>query len=168
MHVGHMASHVCDTWQAMCVTHGMPCVIMHGPFETYEYGSSHSVWGPDNSVPRGSSKEKEEEGKREREERKGEREEKKRKGKKKKRIRKGRKRGKRKKKRKECCAVRRSRTAKNSKLRYKRYVSSYSGYFTPRGCVMAYEFRSIFQENLYVVWFICYCVMVKDWLHGVL
>ena len=34
-----MASHVsqcmakacmCDTWQAMCVTHGMPCVNMHG------------------------------------------------------------------------------------------------------------------------------------------
>ena len=45
MHVGHMASYVCGTWQAMCVTHGMPCVIMHGPFETYKYGSSHSVWG---------------------------------------------------------------------------------------------------------------------------
>ena len=27
----------------MCVTHGMPCVIMHDPFETYKYGSSHSV-----------------------------------------------------------------------------------------------------------------------------
>ena len=24
-----MASHVCDTWHAMCVTHGMPCVNMH-------------------------------------------------------------------------------------------------------------------------------------------
>ena len=86
MHVGHMASHVCDTWHAMCVTYGMPCVIMHGPFETYKYGSSHSVWGAVNLVRGGSSKEKEEEGKREREERrrekeerKGEREEKKRK-----------------------------------------------------------------------------------------
>ena len=29
----------------MCVTHGMSCVIMHGPFETYKYGSSHSVLG---------------------------------------------------------------------------------------------------------------------------
>ena len=68
----------------MCVTHGMSCVIMHGLFETYKYGSSPSVWAAENSVPRGSSEEKEEEGKREREERKGEREEKKRKGKKKK------------------------------------------------------------------------------------
>ena len=33
--------------------------------------------------------------------------------------------------------------AKNSELRYKRHVSSYSGYFTPRGYVMAYEFRSV-------------------------
>ena len=37
MHVGHMASHVCGTWQAMCVTHGMPCVIMHGHVKTYKY-----------------------------------------------------------------------------------------------------------------------------------
>ena len=51
----------------------MACVIMHGPFETYKYGSSHSVWGVANSVCGGSSKEKEEEGKREREERRRER-----------------------------------------------------------------------------------------------
>ena len=46
MHVGHMASHVCDTWKAMCVTHGMPCVNIHGTpcvnihgtFEGYKYG----------------------------------------------------------------------------------------------------------------------------------
>ena len=79
-----MASHVYGTWQAMCVTHGMPCVIMHGHVETYKYGieggSKFSSWG--------SIKEKEEERKRERgerrrerEERKGEMEEKKRKGK---------------------------------------------------------------------------------------
>ena len=74
---------MCGTWQAMCVTHGMPCVIMHGPFETYKYGSSHSVWGVENLVRGGRSKEKEEERRREREERKGEREEKKRKGNKK-------------------------------------------------------------------------------------
>ena len=66
----------------MCVTHGMPCVTMHGSFGHYikpsHMGSQESV--------RGSSKEKEVEGKRgrderrrEREERKGEREEKKRK-----------------------------------------------------------------------------------------
>ena len=33
---------------------------------------------------------------------------------------------------------------------------------------MAYEFRPIFRENLYVVWFVCDCVMVKDQFHGVL
>ena len=33
---------------------------------------------------------------------------------------------------------------------------------------MAYGFRSIFRANLYVVWFVCDCVMVKDWFHGVL
>ena len=33
---------------------------------------------------------------------------------------------------------------------------------------MAYGFRSIFQANLYVVWFVCDCVMVKDRFHGVL
>ena len=30
MHVGHMASHVCD--------HGMPCVNMHGTVKGYKYG----------------------------------------------------------------------------------------------------------------------------------
>ena len=55
-----------------------------------------------------------------------------------------------------------TRTAKNSELRYKRYVSSYSGYFTPRDRVMAYGFRPVFQANLYVVWCVCDCVMVKD------
>ena len=33
---------------------------------------------------------------------------------------------------------------------------------------MAYGFRLIFRVNLYVVWFICDYVMVKDWFHGVL
>ena len=77
IHVGHMASHVCGTWQAMCVAHGKPCVIMHGLFETYKYGSSHLVWGVVNSVRGGSSKEKEEEGKREMEKMRREREERK-------------------------------------------------------------------------------------------
>ena len=36
------------------------------------------------------------------------------------------------------------------------------------GHVMAYGFRSIFRANLYVVWFVCNCVMVKDRFHGVL
>ena len=29
---------MCDTWQAMCMTHGMPCVNMHVTFEAYIYG----------------------------------------------------------------------------------------------------------------------------------
>ena len=33
---------------------------------------------------------------------------------------------------------------------------------------MAYGFRSVFLANLYVVWFVCDCVMVKDWFHRVL
>ena len=33
---------------------------------------------------------------------------------------------------------------------------------------MAYRFRSVFRANLYVVWFVCDCVMVKDQFHGVL
>ena len=46
-----MASHVsqcmakacmCDTWHAMCVTHGMPCVNMHGSCHAY-IRSSHGL-----------------------------------------------------------------------------------------------------------------------------
>ena len=33
---------------------------------------------------------------------------------------------------------------------------------------MAYGFCSIFRANLYVVWFVCDCVMVKDRFHRVL
>ena len=33
---------------------------------------------------------------------------------------------------------------------------------------MAYGFRSIFRANLYVVWFVCDCVMVKDRFHRIL
>ena len=33
---------------------------------------------------------------------------------------------------------------------------------------MAYGFRSVFQANLYVVWFVYDCVMVKDRFHRVL
>ena len=33
---------------------------------------------------------------------------------------------------------------------------------------MAYGFRSVFQGNLYVVWFVSDCVMVKDRFHRVL
>ena len=33
---------------------------------------------------------------------------------------------------------------------------------------MAYEFHSVFRANLYVVWIVCDCVMVKDRFHRVL
>ena len=33
---------------------------------------------------------------------------------------------------------------------------------------MVYMFHSVFWANLYVVWFVCDCVMVKDQFHGVL
>ena len=32
---------------------------------------------------------------------------------------------------------------------------------------MAYGFRPVFRKNLYVVWFVCDCVMVKDQFYGV-
>ena len=32
---------------------------------------------------------------------------------------------------------------------------------------MAYGFRLIFRANLYVVWFVCNCVMVKGQFYGV-
>ena len=32
---------------------------------------------------------------------------------------------------------------------------------------MAYGFRSVFRANLYVVWFVCDCVIVKDQFHRV-
>ena len=115
----------------MWVTHGKPCVTMHGkgmhvcdtwhamchhawPFESlYKRVLKISLGGGGQQEPvRGSSKEEEEEGKRgreerrrEREERKGEREEKGRKGKKKREEERGRREEKERGKRKECCAV---------------------------------------------------------------
>ena len=40
-----MASHMsqCMEKAYACVTHGMPCVNMHGTFKGYIYGSSNSV-----------------------------------------------------------------------------------------------------------------------------
>ena len=67
-----MASHVSDTWHAMCVTHGMPCVNMRGSLPclykglTWAIGrgreSSRSVHGSSKEKRKG-GKEKEEEGK---------------------------------------------------------------------------------------------------------
>ena len=33
---------------------------------------------------------------------------------------------------------------------------------------MAYGFRSVFRAILYIVWFVCDCLMVKDRFHRVL
>ena len=131
-------------------------------------GYSYKEGGQQASV-RGSSKEKEGEGKKRKggkEKRKGGKERRKegkeRRKKEEKRRRKGRKRGKRKRKMKECCTVRRPKRqiTRNCATR---------GRFSPTlvilrlgARVMAYGFRSIFWENLYVVWFVCDCVMVKD------
>ena len=66
-----MASHVsqcmakecmCDTWQAMCVTHGMPCVNMHGTLRAINRSAQIQFVQAANSVRGGSSKEEEEEG----------------------------------------------------------------------------------------------------------
>ena len=113
-HVSHCMekAYACrGTWQAMCVARGMPCVIMHGPFETYKYGSSHLVWGTvrfslwEHQEEGGGRKKRkggEEKRKGGKERRKGGKEKKR---KEEKRRRNRRKRGKRKRKRKECCAV---------------------------------------------------------------
>ena len=59
---------MCNTWQAMCVTHGIPCVNKHGSFEAYIRGFTWVVCRSKESsisIRGGSSKVKEEEGKRE-------------------------------------------------------------------------------------------------------
>ena len=82
-----MASHADDTWQAMWVTHGkpcvtmhgkgMPCVTMHGLYKGYIYGSQIKFGGRGSSFSPweqqgGGGREKEkEERRREREEREG-------------------------------------------------------------------------------------------------
>ena len=77
----------------MCVTHGMPCVNMHGTFEGYKMGAPIQIVEQQGE---GGGREK----------RKGGKEKKRKEGK---RRRKRRKRGKRKRKRKECRAVSRPR-----------------------------------------------------------
>ena len=121
-------SHVCDTWHAMCVTHGMPCVNMHGSLPclykwlTWAVGRSNgelkiSPWeqqGEEEGREGGEGKEKRKGGK---ERRKGGKE-------RRKERRKEKKKGveERKKKEKEEGVLRseQPRTAKNPELRYKR------------------------------------------------
>ena len=103
---------MCDTWQAMCVTHGMPCVNMHGTFGQYIRASIHGVSriSPWEQQGEGGGREKRMGGK---EKRKGGKERtnggKEKKKKEEKGRRKERKRGKRKRKKKECRTVRRPR-----------------------------------------------------------
>ena len=125
-----MASHVGETWQAMCVTHGMPCVNMHGSFEAYIRGFAWVVCRSKESsisVRGGNSKEKEEEGKREgggKEKRKGGKERRKGGKERRKKGRKEKKKGEEERKKKEekegVLHSEQTRTAKNPKLRYKR------------------------------------------------
>ena len=118
-----MASHVDDTWRTMWMTHGKPCVTMHGKgmhvCDTwhamchYIKGVSKSVCGEgaarsslwEQQGEGGGRKRGREEKRREREERKGEREEKGGKGKKKREEERGGREEKERGKRKECCAV---------------------------------------------------------------
>ena len=51
-----------DTWQAMCVTHGMPCVNMHGTLRAINRRTQIQFVQAANSICGGSSKEEEEEG----------------------------------------------------------------------------------------------------------
>ena len=111
-----MASHVSDTWQAMCVTHGMPCVNMHETFG--HYIRAFIVKGREGE---GGGKEKRKGGK---ERRKGGKE--KRKGGKERRKarRKEKKKGEEERKKKEekegVLSNEQTRMAKNPELRYKR------------------------------------------------
>ena len=99
----------------MCVAHGKPCVIMHGPFETYKYGSSHSVWGATNSVRGGAARRRRRKGGNEK--RKGGKEKRKERRKEKK---KGEEERKKKEEKEGVLRSEQTQTAKNPELRYKR------------------------------------------------
>ena len=124
-----------DTWQAMCVTHGMPCVNMHDTFEDYIRGFIAGLFVQARGEEAG-GREKRKGGK---ERRKGGKEKKR---KEEKRRRKRRKRGKRKRKRKEYRAVskpRRQRT-RNCTTRG-RFPPTL--FISPKGCVKAYGFYPV-------------------------
>ena len=124
-----MASHMSqcmakgDTWQAMCVTHGMPCVNMHGSFEAYIRGFTWAFRtrkGGKQASVLGSSKEKEGEGKK----RKGGKERRKGGKEKRKERRKEKKKGEEERKKKEekegVLRSEQTQTTKNPELCYKR------------------------------------------------
>ena len=93
---------MCDIWQAMCVTHGMPCVNMHGSFEAYIRGFTWAVGRRKGAqlqsmgAARRRRRKGKEKGRKER--RKGGKE-------RRKERRKEKKKGEEERKRKECCAV---------------------------------------------------------------
>ena len=110
---------MCDPWQAMCVTHSMPCVNMHGSIEAYiraSHGLLVEARESSRSV-RGSSKEKRKGGK---EKRKGGKEMRKGGKERRKEKRKEKKKGEEEKKRKEeeegVLHSEQTRTAKNPEL----------------------------------------------------
>ena len=110
----------------MCVTHGMPCVIMHGHVKTYKYeimgGRKCSSW--DSSKLRPWEQQGEgggrEERRREKKERKGEWEEKGGKKERRKEKKKGEEERKKKEEKKGVLRSEQTRMAKNPELRYKR------------------------------------------------
>ena len=136
---------MCDTWHAMC-QHAWLFRSLYKGF-TWAVGGSKgelkiSPWEQkgeqEGREGEGGGKEKRKQGK---ERRKGGKERRKERRKEKK---KGEEERKKKEEEEGVLRSEQTRTTKNPELRYKRYVSSNSGYFTPRGRVMAYEFRSIF------------------------
>ena len=58
--------------------------------------------------------------------------------------------------------------AKDPELHYKSRFPPTLVILRLGGRVMAYGFRPVFRANLYVVWFVSDCVMIKDRFHGVL
>ena len=109
-----MENNVVDTWQAMChnawqrhacVTHGMPCVNLHGSFKAYIRGCSWLIRTSKGATARRRRRKGKEEGRKGeekggKERRNGGKEKKKREE-----ERGGREEKKKKRKRKECCAV---------------------------------------------------------------
>ena len=112
-----------DTWRTMWVTHGMPCVNMHGTFEVYIRGFTWAVRTSKGvAARRRRSKGKEKRRKREEKGRKG-KEKERRKEKKKgeeERKKKGEEERKKKEEKEEVLCSEQTWTAKNPELRYKR------------------------------------------------
>ena len=124
-----MASHVsqCMAKACMCVTHGMPCVTMHGLYEGYIYGSQIQFGGRGQQLQSVGAARRRRKGKGEgggKEKRKGGKGRRKRGKERRKERRKEKRKGEEERKKKEekegVLRSEQTRTAKNPKLRYKR------------------------------------------------